>query len=270
MEKLILLIILFVSFSCATKEQKKLNYTIEMENALFRSQSNVDKLVKSKDPVFANSFNAACLENWDKEVTSLKLKLKQANSSKARSSNWYQLGNCYLLVENFERSLHYYDLYLSSGDSNGSRQSKVLQNIGQIYEARGLTGMAKSFYKKSLKYNTHNTQTKYLLGLNSLRNGNYRLAVKYFSQLMSIYPSSKEIKYSLGVSFYLSGSDSALVSKVISKLNEKDKGSIVFNISLKLKKNDASEDMIADLREIEFDFALMNDFTNIIKKRFEI
>ncbi|MBD64151.1 MAG: hypothetical protein CME62_03030 [Halobacteriovoraceae bacterium] len=264
MAKLILFAFLLFNFSCATGKKSGFELSQKLRAKLFSTQNNFEKYLASGDPLFNNLNNKECLADWEKSVSELNKKLRKVSSDQQRSEIWFTLGNCYNYTQEFRKSLYYYDLVLTFEKNDAQKISKIMSNIGLIYDIQGLSALARSYYQNSLKHNRSNHLANYLLSLDYLRQGNFAKANEGLELLAKQLPNSRVVRSSLGVSFVLSGNNLELRNKVLSFFNEKDEEAILLKSGIKLINGEVSRDRIADLKDLELKFSVLDDFRDYL------
>ena len=77
MARVISIVFFFIFASCAsTNKKEEMSMSVGMKDNLYANQSRLEGLLKTNDPVFLSLKNNSCINNWSKEVYSLKKKLE--------------------------------------------------------------------------------------------------------------------------------------------------------------------------------------------------
>lgn len=268
MAKIVLLIISVVFISCATGPKTKVDLSQETKDKLFATQNAFELYNSLNDPLFANLKNNQCLLDWQKYVFDLNQKMRQVTKNSERIGIWYELGNCYNYIQDYKKSLYYYDLVLSLDKRNKQRNSVILANIGVIYEKQGLDVLARSYYENSLRNNINNHIANYLLGLDHLREGDFRKANDSLETILRKIPNSRLVRSTLGVSFILSDNKFELKNKVFKFFNEKDEETVLFKTAIEFYDGKVSSNKISDLKDLELKNPIMNSFRKFLLTKF--
>lgn len=263
----ILIVLIFVG-SCATNNKTDFTLPLELKNKLFATQENFEILRGINDSLFLPLKENKCLDEWEKVVEGLIKKLRSSKTNKERVGIWYDLGNCYNYVAEYNKAIYYYDLVLTVEKRNKPMLSIVTSNIGIIYEIKGLNILAKSYYEKSLAYNRNNHLSHYLISMDYIRQGEFSKSDAILLSLMKKLPKSRVVRSSLGVSFILSDNPFELKNKVLNFFNEKVEEKVLFQLSMKMYAGKHTKDDIEDLKDLELKFPLLNNFRNYLLNKF--
>lgn len=264
-----LIAFLFI-MGCATSSQNKIKFTNQMQKQLYKNQENFERVMSYRDSLYSELKKTQCLYKWPQAVEKLNDQLDKTTSQANLRSMWRALGLCYLLVGDNSIALHYFDLYLGTKIISTRQRANVLFNISNMYKEQKLPIVAKSYLRKALQLNPKHKLARYGTGLDELNSGNYLKAIAVFTKLSIENPDSLQLKYSLGISFFLAGDINSLRNKVLVKLDEKDKARVSFDIASRAFENKISKDQIEDFNDLKFSMGIMNRFKDIVKRKYGI
>lgn len=267
MEKLIAFFFLTLYIAgCAQTSKRSEGLTYKQKEYLFAVQNETALLKELKDPFYKNIAKGKCLSDWNGYVKKQKKLLTKYKSNENRSKVWSQLGSCYVFIGEYKNAFYYYDLALSFAGNQIELKSRLLSNIGMVYEKIGLPTMAESYFQKSLLAYPNNVFSSFKLGVSHLRMGDFRKSTSIFKNLIKRYPRSGVLYSALGVSFALSGDIDSLRNKVFPFYNEKDIEKVLFKISIKVMSGKLSKDDFSDLKDLELEKEILKNFQSFLIK----
>ncbi len=257
-----LLIVLFFIFSCAGSKNRdpNANLSIEMKDNLYKNQDELEVIKLLKDPFLDRATEANCSKNWGGTLENLKDNLKREKNIKNKAKIWHKLGNCFLLVGQFKKSLFYYDLVEASGLKDTKILSAMYYNMGQIFESVGQVILAKTYYE--LAYKNDDPKSFSLLKLALLEHslGEFDLSNSYIKKLIPRFPQSETIRFVMGVNYFHMDKLPLIKSKVLGRLDEKSKSRVLLELAIGTKTKKDFEKLRNDIVNFETNFALHNSF----------
>jgi tetratricopeptide (TPR) repeat protein len=267
MAKLSIITLVFLIVSgCAQMKKVGLELSYKEKEDLFSTQNEIAYLKELKDPFYSKVAKGSCLTDWSKFVTKQKKALIKIKDNEKKANIWAQLGSCYIFIGQYKNAFFYYDLALSFSGKRNQGKSKLLSNIGLVYEKLGLPVMARSYFEQSLTAYPNNSFANLKLGMSHLRMGDFAIANKIFKRLLKRYPKSRVLRSTLGVSFALSRDFDSLRSKVFPFFNEKDIEKVLFEISIKVLDGKLSESDFSDLKDLEPEKQILKNFQTFLIK----
>ena len=265
-------IVLFVFSSCATIQPKnEAVLDLKMKAALYSSQASIANLSTLKDPLFKGIQANKCLLNWGLEVFKLKQKLMKSKTTKQRSMLWFRLGTCYTYVSKFEQSLFYYDLALGTKLLSKRSKSIIYFNMGQIFEGRNQSVMAKSFYETSKKSAGSLEPMKSFadlkIGILSYKANEFKISNTYFNRLRRKYPKSEYLNFMIGINYLHMNEKDLVRNKVMRKLDEKSFSMILLRMAVDADSKKNWKAIEADLSHLDLEFFPHIDLKKYLLKK---
>ena len=232
MDKLIYILIATLFLSCAgTKSSDNGVLSYEERNRLFNYQKSLKALEILNDDIIKAVTTNSCSQEWEKKVKKLKESLYLSPDNK-KSTIWYELGNCYLYIQDFKKALFYYELTESSGTKDTKIIASLYYNIGVSYFSVGQLELAKSYFELAKKKDDPKSLSYFQLGLIDLSNGDFRSSLRNLSTLSRRYPQSRLINYLLGVNYFYLRDIKSLRNKVLNRLDEKFFGKALLEVAI--------------------------------------
>jgi tetratricopeptide (TPR) repeat protein len=254
--------------SCATtKSRDEETLTVTMKNNLYSSQDKFENILKTNDPVFLSLKKNTCINNWGKEVFALKKKLRTIKKTSEKVDVWFKLGNCYNYVKDTERVIYYYDLVQGSGTKDTKLLSIIYFNMGQIYELNGQNSLAYSYYENAYKNDDPSSLSLFKLAILELKQREFRLSIKYLNILYKRYPKSNLVNFLIGVNYFHLNEKSAVINKVLPRLDEKSVSKVLLAMALDLSEGMKKKSLEADLSNLEVVFSMHQEFKQYLLGR---
>ena len=263
------LILLFITGCATQKKDEDYGLSIKMRDSLFAEQSFFASLKSSKDPFFLNYTPSKCLSGWSKRVEVLKQSLKKTVNSKERQNIWFELGNCNILVGDYKSALYYYDLVLGLNFKTKKINSAIYFNMGQIYENAEKDFLAYSYYQLAKDNFDKGRYSLFKLAVLEFEQAEYTISNKYFTELLRYYPQSEVIHFLLGVNYFHLGRKREAINKVLNKLDEKSVSRILLNMAFDIADSKNMENLEADLKNLDVNFKVHQDFKRYLLNTLE-
>ncbi len=234
MDKLVYTIVIFSLLSCAsTKNNGSSELSYEQRDILFRNIEKIEKDTSSGDVLFIEANKNNCPGKWEQTVQKAKEDLYVAKS-KGKAKIWFQLGNCFNYIDDFERSILYYELVESSGTRDTKLLADVNYSLGNIYLKMNQREIAESYFNSARKLDDPKSLSLFQLGILELSDGEYKQSIKKFNDLAKKYPKSNFVQYFIGVNYYYLRELKALHDKVLPRIDDKFLGKSLLEVALKL------------------------------------
>ena len=254
--------------SCAsTKNKNEEPLSVSMKNNLYSTQDKFENILKTKDPIFLSLKKNTCINNWGKEVFLLKKKLRTIKKNSEKTEIWFKLGNCYNYVKDTERVIYYYDLVQGSGTKDTRMLSVIYFNMGQIYELNGQHSLAYSYYENSYKNDDPSSLSLFKLAVMEFKQREFRLSIKYLNILNQRFPKSNLVNFLIGVNYFHLNKKTVLINKVLPRLDEKSESKVLMAMALDLSEEKINKSLEADLKNLEVEFSMHQEFKQYLLGR---
>lgn len=262
-----------VFISCASWKNNKPKEKMAKDYEIFYEKRAEERevLLELNDSYLESILRNSCFDDWGEKVYDIKDRLKKV-TTKMKPKLWFELGNCYNYVGDFNKALFYYDLVENSGVKDTKILSIVYSNTGEIYSNKKHSDMAVSYFQKAYNLDDPTSLSLFKLGIYSSEWGMYRKSIRHFSELSKRYPKSNLIKYLIGIQYFLLGDEDFLKDKVLSRLDEKYIGAQLLKKALEVKKvnNKMKENFLSELEDLDSPISYFKNFQNLIRQKVKI
>ncbi len=257
-----LLIILGILISCAGSKNRgqNANLSISMKDNLYRNQDELELIKLLKDPYLLKAAEVKCSNNWGATVDKYKESLKREKNILNKARLWHKLGDCFLLVGEYKKSIYYYDLVEASGLKDTKILAVMYYNLGQIFESFGQLVLAKTYYELAYKNDDPKSFSLFKLALIEHRLGEFDLSNSYIKKLIPRFPKSESIRFIMGVNYFHMKKLGLIKSKVLSRLDEKSNSRVLLELAIGTKTKQDKEKLRNDIVNFETNFGLHNSF----------
>ena len=174
------------------------------------------------------------------------------------------MGDCYVLTDEYKKSLYYYDLALSSELKDAKVTSRIYYNMGQIYERAGQLGIAISYYETSFELGDPTYLSPLKLALINHNLGEFALSNKWIGRLSKGYSQSELVRFIEGVNYFHMFRPNMIKGKVLGNLDEKSNSRALLNLALRMRNNVVVDDVKRDLSKLDLNFDLHLNFRNYL------
>jgi hypothetical protein len=139
--------------------------------------------------------------------------------------------------------------------------------MGQIYELNGQHSLAYSYYENSYKNDDPSSLSLFKLAILELKQREFRLSIKYLNILHKRYPKSNLVNFLIGVNYFHLNEKSAVINKVLPRLDEKSVSKVLMAMALDLNEDKKKKSLEADLSNLDVVFSMHQEFKQYLLGR---
>ncbi len=244
MAKIISLILLLIFCACSTSVVDTNRKKEEQEGA-----DKEDAFIHTLSMTQIIDATSSCTVG---DLSDIQKKNRSLTNAKDKALTSLELGLCYRYLNDYSKSLFYFDLGLGFSDrKNAKLRSAILFNIGEIYFKAKSYFYARDFFQKSLDEYPQNEHAKWGMILLNIENGFYAQANTYLGPLLKNYPTSRVLLSVKGIVLFLTNDFGQLEGNYLNQFNESEKEFSFLQACLNSNRSAAFEE-ISKMKKLPF------------------